>query len=191
SSSGSGPHSCTSIACGLGHFRSKRSFHSCQSQWVRNFSPALRPEAMRSSSASLERLKSVLLWPEVSTKIVRSVTEGSSMCLRSWALIIVDSSDRAYWNVVVLGRHCAAGVCRAESMTTNVGHRAGLASLRSKTSTGKFESRPPSAPSTEEPPADFGRAGRDRGRKKKGLAAEAHTASATDWLSASTPRESS
>src|SRR5699024_5988477 len=117
--------------------------------------------------------------------------EGASMCLRSWALIVVDSSDRAYWEVVVLGRHCAAGVCRGESMTPNVGHRAGLASLRTKTSTGKLESRPPSAPSTEEPPGAFGRAGRDRGRKKKGLAGEAATASATDWLSASTRRESS
>src|SRR5271165_4314461 len=81
-----------------------------------------------------------------------------------------------------------ATVWRADSFTPNVGHRGGLPSVRSKIVTGKLDSIPPSVHRISPCPwVTSGLAFIWNGRKKNGIPAEDRTASATDWVSGSTP----
>ena len=104
------------------------------------------PESNSLSRVGASRWKSVALTPKVSTNTVRSTTDGSSRCIWSWALVMVDTSASPKR---ITPRIDGAGAIRfasglAESLTPKVGQRGRWASRRSKTSIGKLDSMPPS-----------------------------------------------
>ncbi len=67
------------------------------------------------------------------------------MWIWSWKLVIVPTMARARLKVPCTSYFCrCAASGRADSLIPKVGHRGAFPSVRSKTSTGKFDNIPPS-----------------------------------------------